>query len=43
MLVTLNHSTNGITSKRYMVGFEPPRGRLPDPMLTILSTTPLPR
>ncbi|MPC38390.1 hypothetical protein E2C01_031896 [Portunus trituberculatus] len=29
MLVTLNHSTNGIASKQYVVGFKPTRGRLP--------------
>ncbi|MPC96455.1 hypothetical protein E2C01_091714 [Portunus trituberculatus] len=38
--VTLNHSTNGIASKWYVVGFKPTRGCLPDPMLTTLSTTP---
>ncbi|MPC95570.1 hypothetical protein E2C01_090788 [Portunus trituberculatus] len=42
MEVTLNHSTNGIASKWYVVGFKPTCGCLPDPMLTILSTTPLP-
>ncbi|MPC47278.1 hypothetical protein E2C01_041020 [Portunus trituberculatus] len=34
MQVTLDHSTNDIVSKRYVVGFEPTRGHLPDPMLT---------
>ncbi|MPC15319.1 hypothetical protein E2C01_008106 [Portunus trituberculatus] len=29
-------------SKRYVVGLESARGRVPDPMLTTLSTTPSP-
>ncbi|MPC20657.1 hypothetical protein E2C01_013610 [Portunus trituberculatus] len=29
-------------SRLYVVGFEPTRGRLPDPTLTTLSTTPPP-
>ncbi|MPC47202.1 hypothetical protein E2C01_040939 [Portunus trituberculatus] len=33
---------NGIATKRYVVGFEPTRGRLADPMLTTLSTMPPP-
>ncbi|MPC78133.1 hypothetical protein E2C01_072613 [Portunus trituberculatus] len=41
MQVTLNHSTND-SFKVVCGGFQPTRGRLPDPTPTTLSTTPPP-